>query len=193
MGLVMLLVAFVLFYFAFRVWSIDSRIFSALGPPVHLWSKWTGKSNFALARVLVILLVASLLILSLIYISNGKIAHAIVNVILVVFVATWALFPIGPIHRIEKLINESDGEALPVILLSLERSNRSFRLISFSLLLWSAWSMSWGFVIFWTVDILISYVLFHYNAGGRSKLKEKIKDLVSPPKELAPVQVPTRR
>ena len=193
MGLVVIILLAIVFQIVSRMLRLDAKIFILFNAPVRFWSKWTGKSNFALTRLLVLLISAVLLGVGLWSMYVGNIPGAIINLIFAVFISCWALMPFGPIHKVEKLIGESEGEILPAELHKTEKGFVGTRYFILTMIMIYVSLGHWGIPLIHVLYLLPCYVLFHYNAGGKSKLKEKIKDLASPPKELAPVHIPTRK
>jgi len=187
-------------YTAFRMISLDDRIFAALEPVVHTWwGGWTGKTNFALTRVLVGLFVGSLVVNF--FARSPDIVGLVLMLIAATMLSSWAFLPpngtreprlymvVGMVSRVEQLVDGAEeDDALPAELLRIEEREAGLR----------RWGLAFFsyVVLFETVNtgvdvlyllpnlvmlLLPHYTLFHYEKGGKSKIKEKVVALFAEP------------
>ena len=185
--------------------ELDRRIFPLFDSPVRLWSEWTGKSNFTLSRILV--LVGFLLCVGgamrFFFLFSGGLHPEKTSTTALLFLTFVVLVTLlRTAYEIEKLVEEADGEVLSRKLYVEEVFHsvwRPFGVLLYPFVIWAFVEEDTILNIFTFLAMLLIivtlYTLFHYNHGGKSKVREIIRQVVT---QLSfspipsPVPVPSR-
>lgn len=174
------------------IYSLDEQIFKACGVAVRFWCEWTGKSNFALARLLgwVALLLEVPVAIYVFRINlENKISDGMGMILLIALamggfagMILWLVIP-----DIEKATDRAEGMGM----ISGEMKNwqvvSRFPRICFLFIipvgiikLYAENSVLIGFTFGGAcLEVVVFHVVNHYNFGGRSKLEEKAKSFAT--------------
>ena len=152
---------------------LDNFIFQLFKPPVKLWCAWIGKSNFALARLL--LCVFALLMLT--SFIGTLLEGELIGWGLLLPVLGWHLIYKGlkEIAKVEKEFEKSFySDAISSQLLLYEKRHKTIRLI---LIFLSLVFLALGTIRGSLINLAILsyavhfYVLYHFNLGSGGRLR----------------------